>query len=206
MSAGMQVMNRAGVMSMALVALALMLVVPGRALAQDPPPGERQGGGQEEPRGGRDGRGGGRGNFDPEQFRRRIAERMKEALGANDDEFAVIQPKIEKVMNLQRQSAGGGMGMIFGGGRGGPGGGGPGGGGRGGRGPGGDDSPVSAARRDLQKSVEANAGPDELKARMAALRDARAKSREELTKAQQELRELLTMKQEAALVMMGMLE
>lgn len=205
MSAGTHVMTRAGVASMALVALALMLVVPGRAFAQDQQPGERQRGGQEGPGGGRDGPGGGRGNFDPEQFRQRIAERMKEALGANDDEFAVIQPKIEKVMDLQRQSAGGGgMGMIFGGGRGGPGGGG---GGRGGRGPGGgDDSPVSVARRDLQKSVEANAGPDELKAKMAALRDARAKGREELTKAQQELRELLTMKQEAALVMMGMLE
>lgn len=197
MSTGTQVMNKARVASTALVALALMLVVPVGAFGQDQPPGERERGGQEGPGGGRDGRGGGRGGFDPEQFRRRIAERMKEALGASDDEFAVIQPKIEKVMDLQRQS-GGGMGMLFGGGRG------P--GGRGGRGPGGDESPISAARRELQKSVEANAGPDELKAKMASLRAARAKGREELTKAQQELRELLTMKQEAALVMMGMLE
>ena len=41
---------------------------------------------------------------------------------------------------------------------------------------------------------------------MAKLREARTKAREDLTKAQNELRELLTMKQEAALVMMGMLE
>jgi hypothetical protein len=192
-----------------------MLVVPaGGAVAQD----QNQG----QDRGGRGGPGGGRGNFDPEQFRQRIAERMKEALGASDEEFAIIQPKIEKVMQLQRQTAsGGGMGALFvggGRGRGGPGGGGgggdrgPGGGGGGGAGggPGGpfgsDNSPVAEARRDLQKSVEANASADELKAKMAKLREARTKAREDLTKAQNELRELLTMKQEAALVMMGMLE
>ena len=156
-----------------------------------------------------------RGNFDPEQFRQRMNDRMKQVLAATDEEWGVLQPKIEKVMTLQRQNAGGrGMGMLFG--RGGPGGGGPGGGGpgrdgggrRGGGGPfGGDDnSAVSQKTRELQQAIESNAGAEDLKAKLAALREARAKARQELTQAQSELKELLTARQEAALVMMGMLE
>ncbi|MGE5608946.1 MAG: hypothetical protein ACM359_06815, partial [Bacillota bacterium] len=53
--------------------------------------------------GGRQGRGGrgqqGAGNFDPAQFRQRMMDRMKERLGASDDEWKVLQPKFEKVMN-----------------------------------------------------------------------------------------------------------
>jgi Spy/CpxP family protein refolding chaperone len=217
MSVASHVLNRAGVASVGLLALVLSAAMPSATIAQDQPgQGGRGPGG---PGGGPGGPGGGRGNFDPEQFRQRIAERMKEVLGANDEEWGVIQPKLEKVMTLQRQSAGGrGMGMLFGGGRGGRGQGG--GGDRGDRGPGGDrgdrgprggpfgddDSAVSQRSRDLQQAVESNASSDELKAKLAALREARAKAREDLTKAQAELRELLTMKQEASLVMMGMLE
>jgi hypothetical protein len=219
---GARYLTKAGVASLALVALTLMLVAPASStLAQDQNQGQGQGGGGR----GRGGPGGG--NFDPESFRQRINERMKEVMGASDDEWMVIQPKVEKVMALQRQTAGGrGMGMLFG--RGGPGGGrgpgGPGGGGapgggdpnaqggggrRGGGGPFGgqdDNSPVAQASRDLQKAVESNASDDEFKAKLAALRDARAKAKAELTAAQKELRELITVKQEAALVMMGMLE
>jgi hypothetical protein len=201
MAVASHVLNRAGVASVGLLALVLSAAMPSVTIAQDQPgQGGRGPGGP----GGGPGGPGGRGNFDPEQFRQRIAERMKEVLGANDEEWGVIQPKLEKVMTLQRQSAGGrGMGMLFGG--------------RGGRGPGGDrgsrggpfgddDSAVSQRSRELQQAVESNASSDELKAKLAALREARAKAREDLTKAQTELRELLTMKQEASLVMMGMLE
>ena len=217
---GAQWLKKAVGASVAVAAMAVVPAVTGQALAQDQNQGQAGGGGQGGP-------GGGRGNFDPAQFRQRINERMKEFMGASDEEWMVIQPKLEKVMDLQRQTVGGrGMGALFrgrggpggGGGPGGPGGGGPGGdpngggGRRGGGGPGGpfggppDDSPVSIASRELQKSVENNASADELKAKLATLREARAKAREDLTKAQNELRELLTMKQEAALVMMGMLE
>jgi len=231
MSVAAHVLKRAGVASMALVALTLMLIVPaGRAVAQDQAQGQGQGQGQGGG-GGRGGQGGGgRGNFDPEQFRQRMNERIKEYLGASDDEWGVIQPKLEKVMQLQRQtSTGGGMGFLFRG-RGGPGGGGPGGaggaggggpngdgGGRrggGGGGPGGpgglfgadDNSPVRQASRDLQQAVESNANADQLKAKMTALRSARTKAKEELGKAQEDLRGLLSAKQEAALVAAGMLE
>ena len=225
MSVAAHVLKRAGFASLALVALALMLVMtPTRALAQD----QNQNQGQD---GGRGGPGGGRGNFDPEAMRKMISDRMRERVGASEEEWSVLGPKVERVMQLNMQAAtGGGMGGLFGGrGRGGPGGGGPGGdrnregergdrgdrgGDRGDRGRGGprgffgvdENSPVFAARRELERAVEANASADDLKAKMAALRDARAKVREETTKAQQELRELLTMKQEAALVTMGILE
>jgi hypothetical protein len=175
--------------------------------AQDQPQQNQQDQGQ----GGR--RGGG---FDPEQFRQRMNDRMKQALAASDEEWGVLQPKIEKVMTLQRQNAGGrGMGMLFRGGPGGgrgdgaPGGGrGDGGGRRGAGGPfGGDDnSPVAQKTRDLQQAVEGNASADDLKAKMTALREARAKARADLAQAQGELKELLTARQEAALVMMGLLE
>ena len=224
MSVASRVLSKAGVASMGLLALLLSVAMPQTSAAQDQPaqPGQ---GGQGGPGGGGRGQGGpgggGRGgNFDPEQFRQRMFDSLKERLAANDEEWGVIQPKVEKVMQLQRQQASGrGMGMLFGRGRGGPGGGGgdrgergPGGGDRGDRGGrggpfGGDeDSAISQRSRELQQAVENNASSEELKTKMAALREARAKAREELTKAQTELRELLTMKQEATLVMMGMIE
>src|SRR5205814_3579173 len=70
----------------------------------------------------------GRGNFDPAQMRERMMNRIKEQLGATDDEWKAISPKVEKVMTAQRESRGGGFGF---------GGGGFGGGGRGGGGGGG---------------------------------------------------------------------
>ena len=182
------------------------------AAAQDQPQQNQQDQGD---RGNRRGGGG----FDPEQFRQRMNDRMKQALAASDEEWGVLQPKIEKVMTLQRQNAGGrGMGMLFrGGGRGegGPGGGtrgdgqgrGDGGGGRRGGPFGGDEnSPVAQKTRELQQAVESNASADDLKAKMTALREARAQARQQLTQAQSELKELLTARQEAALVMMGLLE
>ena len=112
--------------------LALVLAAPLLVIAQEqgdappvPPPGEQ---------GGPGGRGGpgGPGGFNPEEFRKRMMERMQEELGTTAEEMQVLQPKIEKVMTAQRDARGG-MGMGFGGGRGGRG------GGRGGRdgGPGG---------------------------------------------------------------------
>src|SRR5216110_2902919 len=69
---------------------------------------------------------GGRGNFDPAAFRERRMNQIKEQLGATDEEWKAIEPKVDKVMTAQRESFGG-----FGG-RGGPGGRGGGGGGGGG--------------------------------------------------------------------------
>src|SRR5438552_19110772 len=79
---------------------------------------------------GQGGGGQGRGNFDPEQMRQRMMERYKQQLDVkSDDEWKIIQDRIEKVTTARREAgAGGGFGMMgFGGRRGGPGGGGAGG-------------------------------------------------------------------------------
>lgn len=142
---------------------------------------------------------GGRARMSPEQMRERMADRMKEALGVNDEEWKALAPKVEKVQQLQFQTMMG-RGRMFG--RGGPGAGvGP------GFGANMPSNPVLDATRALQTTLEnKDSTPDQIKAKLTALRDARAKSREELTVAQNELKELLTQRQEAVLVSMGMLE
>ena len=162
------------------------------AMAQnDPAPGGPPPAGDT---GGQGGPGGGQRRFDPAQFRQRMLDRMKDELGASDDEFKAIQPKLEKVFELQRDARGGGM--------------------RGGRRGGPDaaatDQPKSAvqkAQEDLRKTLENKDAPaDEIKTKMVALRDAKSKAKEDLVKAQADLRDLLTQRQEAVLVMAGLLD
>ena len=152
------------------------------------------------------GQGQGRGNFDPAQFQQRAMERIKEQLGATDDEWKVIQPKVEKVMTAQRESRSGGFGFggFGGGGRGGAGGGGGGGGG------GADRQPTTAvgkASQDLRTTLEdKNAAPETISKKLATLREAREKARKDVADAQKDLKEILTQRQEAVLVINGMLE
>jgi ElaB/YqjD/DUF883 family membrane-anchored ribosome-binding protein len=163
-------------------AVAVLAMTSTAAFGQNQPPG-----------GGRQ-----RGNFDPQQFRQRMEERLKEQLQVNDDEWKVLQPKIEKVMEAQRD-ANGGRGMFF----------------RNGRRGGGPDqasnngatSPVQDKARELQAVLEdKEAKPEKIKAALSAYREARAQAKANLTKAQDDLREVLTTRQESVLVMMGMLE
>ena len=55
-------------------------------------------------------------------------------------------------------------------------------------------------------NAEKDAKPEEIKAKLAALRDAREKAKKDMTQAQADLRELLTQRQEAVMVMMGFLD
>lgn len=149
---------------------------------------------------------GGRGNFDPAQFRQRMMDRMREQFGVtNDDEWKIISERIQKVMDARR-GTGGGFG-AFGRGRGG----GPGGpgaaqnGGRGGRGGRGFGPQRSAEEEALQKAIDDNASPDEIKAKLAKVREERKANEEKLKTAQAELKEVLNSKQEAVAVLMGML-
>jgi hypothetical protein len=147
---------------------------------------------------------GGRGNFDPSQIQKMISDRIKEEMGVSDEDWAAIEPRLMKVMAAQTDARGGGMGMgmLFGGGRGGP-------GGPGGFGAPTDDtklSPTAKAAKDLQASIDANAGPNELATRMAAYRDAQAKALQALADARASLKEVLTHKQEAVLLMLGILD
>jgi Spy/CpxP family protein refolding chaperone len=72
----------------------------------------------------------------------------------------------------------------------------------------------NAQPADIEKKSQAlqtlldnkQAKPEAVAASLKAYRDARAKTRQDLAKAQQELRDLLTVRQEAQLVTMGILE
>ena len=158
--------------------------------------------------------GGPGGNFDPAQFRQRTMEQVRKNLSVtNDEEWGAIQPLIQKVMDARRENfMGGGMGMGFGGpppgaGPGGPPpdggqGGGPGGpGGRGGFGP-----PQSAEQQALQKVISGDAAVPQIKDALAKFRAARKEKQARLEAAQAELRGVLTLKQEAQAVLMGMLQ
>ena len=185
-----------------LAALVAVTVLAGVAVAQ-------QGGGREG--------GGDRAQRTPEEMRQRIEEfraqisqRMRENLGASEEEWKVLGPRIEKVTTLQRQTRGGIGGMMGMFGRGGD---------RGGN-RGGPPAPAPAAgeaerqQSEVEQKTAAlrtlledtNAKPEQIKAALTAVRDARAKARAELETAQKELREVVTQRQEAQLVMMGLLE
>ena len=170
-----------------MMGMAMLATMALGSLAMAQPGGGGGGGGG----GGR----GGRGNFDPAQFREMMMNRIKEQLGATDDEWKVLQPKIEAVQTAQQDSRGGMM-MGFGR-RGGPG------------GPGGDQpqTALQKAAAELRQVVEnKDASADDAKAKLAAYREARAAARKKLADAQKELQDLVTAKQEAALVSMGLLE
>ena len=150
------------------------------------------------------GGGGGGGNrgprMSPEERHAAMQTRIKEAMGATDAEWAVLGPKVDKLMTLSMATRG--MGFPGGRGRGGPGGG-PG----GGQQPNGPSSPVGDAAHELQTLLDnKDATVEQIKVKLATLRDAKAKAKEELTKTQTDIRELLTPRQEAVLVSMGMLD
>jgi chromosome segregation ATPase len=144
---------------------------------------------------------GGQGNdrprFDPSQFRQRMLDRLKQDLGSSDDEFQALQPKIEKVFQVQMELNTGRFG------------------GRRNRGAGSDSAsnanqtqaPVPAASSELRKTLEnKDAKPEEIKAKLDALREAKTKAKADLAAAQQDLRGVLTQRQEAVLVMSGLLD
>jgi len=93
--------------------------------------------------------------------------------------------------------------------------GGPGGFGRRGGGDGGDDQggnrrrfgpEPSAEAESLQKAIEAKASNDEIKTKLAKYRESQATKRANLEKAQDELRKVLSLRQEANAVLLGLLQ
>jgi hypothetical protein len=167
---------------MLMIGLAALLAGTGNVIAQD---NGGDGGGR---------RGGG-GNFDPAQFQQQMMDRFKDRLEVtNADEWAAVQGLIQKVMDARRATF---SGMGFGGRRGG-------GGNNGGRG--GNNVTSMPEAEDLQKALDAKSSPDELKAKMAKLRDARKAKEAASIKAQDDLRKVLTVRQEATAVSMGLLQ
>ncbi len=197
--------------SIGTVACLIALVVAGLAVAQ------QRGQQRERPQG--QGPGGERPmrqqDFDPQRMQQMMEQRMQEQLGATAEEWTVIGPRLTKVMNLSRQTGAGVGGMRMGmmapgaGRRGGPEGdqGGP--AGRGARGPlaQGEPTAVDKATESLQTTLENSAATsDEIRTKLTALRTAREKATQELATAQQDLRQVLTLRQEAQLVLMGLLK
>ncbi len=163
--------------------------------------------GQRGQRGGAQAGPGGR-QFDPARMRQMMEQRMREQLGATEQEWKVLGPRVTKVAELGRQTSGFGRGgMMFGmGGRRG----GPGGNRFGGGRPGAPDrepTAVEKAQEQLRTVLEnTSATPDQIKKELTALRAAKEKAKQQLAAAQQELRKIVTVRQEATLVMMGMLD
>ena len=181
-----------------MVMTAVLAVVSVLLIAQVATQSQPQGAGQgERVRGG--GRGGDRADQATrmEQMRQRRAEQMQEALGVTPEEWKALAPKVEKVQQLGMQ-VGGGMMM---GGR----------GGRGGRGA--PEGAPEAQPTEMQKSRQSLRGvldnqessPEQVKTALESFRQARAKAQAELEAAQRDLREVLTVRQEAQLVLMGLL-
>lgn len=167
--------------------------------APPPPPAEENGG----PKPG--GPGGAGGDQRRQEWRQRMADRIKTQMKASDDEWSVIQPLLENVETKMRDSAGGRFGGP--GGRGGPrrennGGGNGGNGGDANR-----PQPAGAAETQaLRQTIEADGSTTDLKAKLQAVRDQRKKSEAELASARTELKKVLNVRQEAVLVMMGVLD
>jgi hypothetical protein len=165
------------------------------------------------------------------EYRKRAADQQRQELGATEDEWKVLQPLIEKVQTLQRSSRGGtsggfggfggtgGFGNFGGRTRGGPG---------GTRGSRDANSTTPAATTpqvrtnpdgtpheltDIEKATTAlndvlknkDASPTQIAEALTALRAARAKSQQELDQAREVLKKVLTAKQEAMMVLRGIL-
>ena len=154
------------------------------------------------------------GNFDPEQMRQRMTDRIREQLEiTNDDEWKIIQARVEKVMAARRETSSVGSSFSFMRGM------------RSDRGGspsdqnqadsnrrrdreregrfGGEQSPEAEA---LQKAIESKASAEEIKSKLARLREVRKEKEANLEKAQEDLRKVLSARQEAAAVLLGLLK
>ena len=146
---------------------------------------------------------GGKGNYDPAQMQVRMMERVRELFEVKDDaEWKIIEERVTKVYTVQRETRGSqfsGMSMLFG------------------RGPGGGDTQGGGAQSRfggsstpnpdadaLRKAVEAKASNEQLKQKMEKFREARKASEAKLLDAQDALKELLSVRQEAIALQLGL--
>ena len=135
-----------------------------------------------------------------ERFAKREAERMTEKLGITADEWKVLAPRVQKVQTLLRDAQP--SRMMMGGRRGR--------GGQGGAGANGAEvklSPVQTATEALRKLLEDKAAKaPQIKSKLADLRMAREKARQELAVARKALRDVLSVRQEAQMSLDGILD
>jgi hypothetical protein len=153
-------------------------------------------------------------NFDPAQMRQDRIDRLREQMEIKDDaDWKAVEPMVSKVMDAERDVMAMRVGGMFGG-RGG-------GGGR--RRNGGETNNATASdqgrpRRPsifgepseaitaLQKAIDDKAPASELKAKLAAVRAETKEKEAKLAAAQDELKGVLTARQEAIAVVNGLLK
>ena len=150
----------------------------------------------------------GNGNFDPQQMQQQMQQRLLDNLRqqldiTNDAEWGAVQPLILKVgQDWISSMLGGGLGglqSMFGnrGGR------------QGGQGRGfaalglGQPDPAADA---LRNAIDAYAPTEQIKAAMDKYRESKKRKAEELAKNREELRQVLSVRQEAILVSIGILD
>jgi hypothetical protein len=150
---------------------------------------------------------GGGGNFDPAQFQQRIMDNIRDQLDfTNDTDWNAVQPMVQKVMDARRDLGGGGMGRMFGGRN------------RGGNNGGNDNGNNNARRRGgmfggtpspeaeaLQAAIDNNAPSAQIKDALAKYRASQKAKQAKLDQAQENLRAVLTVKQEAQATLLGLL-
>jgi len=116
--------------------------------------------------------------------RARAIEDIRGQLEVAEAEWSVLKPRVEAVYKLVHpQPQFGGPGNM------------------------GSMSPVDRSKNELRQMLASkDASADQIKTKLTALRAAQEHSRQELTKARQNLRQLLTLRQEAVLVLNGLLD
>jgi hypothetical protein len=134
------------------------------------------------------------------RFQQRRMQSIKQSFGCNADEFKILEPRIERILLIQFQQIGGYSPLVSR---------------RGVRGPGAGaplntllpPSELTKARVALQEAVDDKAQPPSVVfQRIKEWRAARDASHEELARAQADLREFLTIRQESQAVLMGLLD
>jgi len=145
-------------------------------------------------------------NMDPQEIQKfiqqRLMETIRERLEVTDDaEWKIIEERLSKVTQARMATLAEGGGLAgFGGmgaGRGGAG---------GGRGLQSLFGQPSAESQALQQAIDAKASVTEIKARLAKLQEVRKQKQATLVKSQNELRQVLTLRQEAILALMGLID
>ena len=147
----------------------------------------------------------GGGNFDPTQFQKMMMDGFRNQLEIKDDaEWKVVEERIQKVTDARREVGFGGMGMLSSIMR--RGGGPPGGAGGGARrGFGAFASTPNPDEEALQKAIDAKASNAEIKAALAKWQESKKARQAALEKAQADLRQVLSVRQEAIAALAGLL-
>jgi DNA repair exonuclease SbcCD ATPase subunit len=117
------------------------------------------------------------------QDRRRAIEDLREQLSVREQEWAVVKPRLEAVYSLRHPVAQAGPGNES------------------------KRTEVEQKSSELRGLLRNEGAPaDQIKAGLTALRAAKERARQELATAQQNLRQILTLRQEALLVLNGLLD